>query len=128
MYVAWVVSRALRSGKSKPLTVGLVASYVVMYLDFGLFTSAYYSAEGYAAADVAEYINTNNLSISASTHSPVLTNSSYLMDEARFAESSESPIYETVTVNRNVPVENALFVRDVRLLGILSKRYAIVES
>ncbi|MDP6650665.1 MAG: hypothetical protein QGF90_00875, partial [Gammaproteobacteria bacterium] len=124
---AWAVSRALRSGKWTGLTGGLVASYVVVYLGFGLFTSAYFSTEGYAAADVAEYINANNLSISASIHNAVLTNSAYLVDEARFAGSGEAPIYETIAVGRNASVDGALYVRDVRVLGILIKRYAIVE-
>ncbi len=127
MYLAWAVSRALRSGKWTGLTGGLVASYVVVYLGFGLFTSAYFSTEGYAAADVAEYINANNLSISASIHNAVLTNSAYLVDEARFAGSGEAPIYETIAVGRNASVDGALYVRDVRVLGILIKRYAIVE-
>ncbi len=128
IYLAWLAVTTLRLGKRRALAIVLVSGYGVVYLGVGLFTSAYFANEGHAAADVAEYINANNLSISASTHNPVLANSAYLVDEARFARPSDSPIYETVAVSRNVLIHNAMYIRDVRLLGILMKRYAIVES
>lgn len=128
MYMAWVICQACRSGKWRWPAISLTTGYVIVYLGFAIFTSAYYAVEGYAAADVAKFINANRINISASIHNLVLTNSAYLVDESLLNQSDSGYSHQVTALGRNLSVENAIYVRDVRVLGVLLKRYAVVES
>lgn len=128
MYLAWVASTALQTVRWRSLAMGLVSAHVLLSMSLGILTSIYYAAEGYAAADVARHINDNHLDgIERSLHNPVLVNSGYLVHESLFAPSGITPSYRTVALGRTGDVDNVVYMREVKLLGILIKRYVIVE-
>ena len=128
IYLGWMLSHWLKSKQHKFAALILIG-HVLIFFSLGIFTSSYFAVEGHAAADVAAYINEQQLhGLAFSRHNPVLTNSAYLVEKSLFAQPDASPSYETVALGSSAAVEDALFVRDVELLGVIFKRYAIVES
>ena len=127
VYVAWLTVKSGTFSKQRKIAIALSVIYMIIYPSMGLFTSAYYSAEGYAAADIAEYVNEKKINIGASRHNPVLTNSAYLIDESRFPESDLLIDHRLVALGRYETIENVVYVREVRVIGLLMKRYVIVQ-
>ena len=128
IYVGWMLSHWLKSKQHRIASLILIG-HVLVFFSLGIFTSAYFSIEGQAAADVAAYINEQQLhGLAFSKHNQVLTNSAYLVEKSLFAQPGELPSYETVALSRSAPVEDVLYVRNVELLGVVFKRYAIVEA
>jgi hypothetical protein len=127
VYMAWLTVKSGTFGKHRTIAIALCVIYMIIYPSMGLFTSAYYSAEGYAAADIAEYVNEKKINIEASRHNPVLTNSAYLIDESRFPESDLLIDHRLVALGRYETIENVVYVREVRVIGLLMKRYVIVQ-
>jgi len=126
VYMAWLVVKSVTLSKHRTIAIALCIVYMVIYPSIGLFTSAYYSAEGHASADIAEYVNENRINIAASRHNPVLTNSFYLIDESRFPESDSSINHKVAALGRYEDIENAIYVREVRVMGLLIKRYVVL--
>lgn len=126
VYMAWLVVKSVTLSKHRTIAIALCIVYMVTYPSIGLFTSAYYSAEGHASADIAEYVNENKINIAASRHNPVLTNSFYLIDESRFPESDSSINHKVAALGRYEDIENAIYVREVRVMGLLIKRYVVL--
>ena len=126
VYMAWLVVKSVTLSKHRTTAIALCIVYMIIYPSIGLFTSAYYSAEGHASADIAEYVNENKINIAASRHNPVLTNSFYLIDESRFPESDLSINHRVAALGRYEDIENAIYVRDVRVIGLLIKRYVVL--
>ena len=126
VYMAWLVVKSVTLSKHRTTAIALCIVYMIIYPSIGLFTSAYYSAEGHASADIAEYVNENKINIAASRHNPVLTNSFYLIDESRFPESDLSINHRVAALGRYEDIENAIYVREVRVIGLLIKRYVVL--
>lgn len=102
---------------------------MIIYSAVGIFTTIYYSTEGYAAADIAYTVNNNNYNIEASRHNPVLTNSAYLVDESRFSSNNNNQVsHRVVMLGIGETVDGIVYLREVRVLGILLKSYAIVKE
>ena len=127
VYMAWLTVKSGTFGKHRTIAIALCVIYMIIYPSMGLFTSAYYSAEGHAAADIAEYVNEKKINIGASRHNPILTNSAYLIDESRFPESDLLIDHKLVALGRHETIENVVYVREVRVIGLLMKRYVIVQ-
>jgi 4-amino-4-deoxy-L-arabinose transferase-like glycosyltransferase len=123
---------ALASRQHRPLrTLGLVAAAgtIAMGAAFGVFSNAYFAAEGRAAADVAAYVNAHGVrGIDAKKSDEVLCHCAYLVDAESFARPGETPRYVIKTYGVRGPVEGEVFLRDVRLLGVVWKRYGIVDA
>ncbi len=126
VYVAYIIVKSGTFSRRRTIAIALCVVYMTIYPSIGLFTSAYYSAEGHAAAKVAEFVNDNKINIAASRHNPVLTNSLYLVDESRFADSEAFIDHRLVALGRHGSIENAIYVRDVRVIGLLIKRYVVL--
>lgn len=126
VYVAYIVVKSGTLIRHRTIAIALCVVYMIFYASIGLFTSAYYSAEGHAAAEVAEFVNEKKINIAASRHNPVLTNSWYLVDESRFADSEASIHHRVTALGRYENIENAIYVREVRVIGLLLKRYVVL--
>jgi hypothetical protein len=126
VYVAYIIVKSGTFSRRRTIAIALCVVYMTIYPSIGLFTSAYYSAEGHAAADIAEYVNEKKINIELSRHNPVLTNSAYLIDESRFPDSEALIDHKLVALGRYETIENAIYVREVRVIGLLIKRYAVL--
>ena len=126
VYVGYIIVKSGTFRRSRSISIALCVVYMTIYPSIGLFTSAYYSAEGHAAAEVAEFVNENKINIGASRHNPVLTNSAYLVEESRFADTEALIDHKLVALGRYENIENAIYVREVRVIGLLIKRYVVL--
>ena len=59
----------------------------------------------------------------------MLTNSAYLVDESRFSSNNNNQVsHRVVMLGIGETVDGIVYLREVRVLGILLKSYAIVKE
>jgi 4-amino-4-deoxy-L-arabinose transferase-like glycosyltransferase len=121
---------ALEEWKSRPARVFrrvITSSAIALGAGVGLFNCAYFAAEGHAAADLAAFVNGSNVrGLSVSLSTDVLCHCEYLVDAERFAGAEDTPRYVAVCRASHEATVDALYTSDVRLLGRVWKRYAVV--
>src|SRR5262245_8857127 len=109
--------RVLTSGWALAVAAGLVQ---------GVFITAYFATEGRAAADVARWINEQRLEgVRYELSGIVSCHCLYLIDPDRFAPEGIFPRYDLKAYGRSDPASDALYVREVRLLGVVWKKYGV---
>ena len=129
IFLSLILYKSFINDAKKSLAIWSITIYMIIYSAVGIFTTIYYSTEGYAAADIAYTVNNNNYNIEASRHNPVLTNSAYLVDESRFSSNNNNQVsHRVVMLGIGETVDGIVYLREVRVLGILLKSYAIVKE
>jgi len=112
--------RLLASGAALAVATGLIQ---------GVFVTAYFATEGHAAADVARYVNEHHLDgLRYEVNNNVLCHCLYLVEPDRFAHEGDAPRYDMKVYGRSEPTTDALYVREVRLLGVVWKKYGVVPA
>ncbi|MFQ5881335.1 MAG: ArnT family glycosyltransferase [Candidatus Methylomirabilales bacterium] len=108
----------------------LVSVYIVAFCFLNVFNSAYLAAEGHAASRVANYVNEKNLKgIHFNPFNSVQAHSGYLIDQNLYIKGpSEKSKYEMATLKRDESVENVVYDAEVKVLGIVFKRYVVLEK
>jgi len=130
IYLAHVTQSALINGRLLAVKRLTVMASLVLFAGLALFQTAYFATEGYAAASVAAYINENQLQgFEFSPFDGVQTHSGYLMNPGAFiSDHAQKPRFVLVTLGRNEYRENVVYQAPVEMLGVVFKRYAIVQN
>jgi 4-amino-4-deoxy-L-arabinose transferase-like glycosyltransferase len=122
---------AVHAWEQRPrLVVTSVVVSIAAFLSLGFFNSAYFAAEGHAAAAVAQYVNEHRLVlIPNSPIHPVMKHNFYLIDPDLFVPpGSSEAVYDLAAFMPHEPLRrNIVHAEEVRLMGMLLKRYAVIR-
>ena len=130
IYLSDVTVRSLERTNFRVLKQLVVAGSVMTFVASAIFSSTYFAQQGRAAASVANYINSKRLEgIQYNPWDGVQTHSGYLIDKALFADPHDGHTarYVTTALKRNETAPNIVYAVDVKLLGVVFKRFAILE-
>ena len=114
----------------KIFKLGLLASGAVLSFALCIFNSAYFAAEGAAAAQVARFVNSHGLTdVEGGINNSVWCHSGYLVQPGRLSKTQDATnSYRVLTVRKSERVTGIVVDKPVTIAGVTFKRYVIVHN
>ncbi|MBU0686411.1 MAG: glycosyltransferase family 39 protein [Candidatus Margulisbacteria bacterium] len=129
LYLAKIVMQNMTNHLLRVVNYFIIVGSFIIFISLDVFNSAYFAAEGYAAADLAHFINKEQLKgIDPHPNHGANPHSGYLINKDLYVEGDERPKYITIIAGRKQRIDNMIKDFGVKPFGIIIKRFVIIKN